>query len=314
MYHPYFRGKQYELITIREQAPLLKVAGFRPIIEPVKETLGGLEKALNAIVEQQGQAIVVVNPHHGDLSASGETLTELLREKFLDMPGIAAGILLKQNMTANEAAMCYEAHAGHKPVPIHAGFSEAKALLDRLGPLTKDDSHIFFERYCGKLYQKHFKDAHRVLLRDGFERKKNREYEPVEPFSDLHATFVDEGMEGFGDFLTVGDDYSETGGPAYAIAIHLTFVDHDQDDSMHIYHFVSDRQDTPKDPAGKFAEALAKMMDTLNAPGSKILETSAVKEFRMLHAQGHFPGLGYVKKLSMTHHIETLADYFRSLV
>jgi hypothetical protein len=30
----------------------------------------------------------------------------------------------------------------------------------------------------------------------------------------------------------------------------------------------------------------------------------------MLHADGHFPGLGYVKKLSMSHHIETLAHYF----
>jgi hypothetical protein len=39
------------------------------------------------------------------------------------------------------------------------------------------------------------------------------------------------------------------------------------------------------------------------------METSAVKEFRDLHAKGHFPGLGYVKKLSMNHHIETLADF-----
>jgi len=35
----------------------------------------------------------------------------------------------------------------------------------------------------------------------------------------------------------------------------------------------------------------------------------AVNEFRQLHANGHFPGLGYVKKLSMKHHIETLADF-----
>jgi hypothetical protein len=215
-------------------------------------------------------------------------------------------------MTPDEAMARYEEHAGHAPVPIHAGFSEAKALTEKLGIVGKDQCHIFFEQYCGKLYQKHFKDARRVLLRDGFKRRKNREYESVEPFSDLHATFVDEGMDGFGDFLIVGDEYSETGGPAYAIAIHLTFIDPDQDDSMQIYHFVSERQDTPKDPAGKFAEALAEMMERLNAPGSKILETSAVKEFRSLHDQGHFPGLGYVKKLSMNHHIETLADYFKT--
>ena len=120
-------------------------------------------------------------------------------------------------------------------------------------------------------------------------------------------------MDGFGDFLIVGDEYSETGGPAYAVAIHLTFIDPDQDDSMQIYHFKSERQDTPQDPAGKFGEALAEMMKTLDAPESKILETNAVKEFRALHKQRHFPGLGYVKKLSMGHHIETLADYFNNI-
>jgi hypothetical protein len=312
VYHPYFRGKQYELITIRELAPLFKTAGFRPIIEPVKEALSGLRKALDAIVEVDGRAIVIVNPHHGDLSGQAKPLTELLKNEFLDLPGIAAGILLKPKMTPDQVMACYKEHSAHTPVLIHAGFSEAKALAEKLGTLTKSQSHIFFAQYCGKLYQKHFKEAHRVLLKDGFQRKRNKDYVLVEPFSDLHATFKDEGMDGFGDFLIVGDEYSETGGPAYAIAIHLTFIDPDQDDSMQIYHFKSERQDTPKDPAGKFAEALAEMIEVLNAPGSKVLETNAVKEFRMLHKRGHFPGLGYVKKLSMNHHIETLADYFKT--
>ena len=128
-------------------------------------------------------------------------------------------------------------------------------------------------------------------------------------FMNLHATFPEEGMDGFGDFLIVGDDYIESGGPAYAIAIHLTFIDPAQDDVMKIYHFISDRQDTPLDPAGKFAEALAKMIETLDSHESNLLETDAVEEFRSLHNKGHFPGLGYVKKLSMSHHIETLADF-----
>jgi hypothetical protein len=311
MYHPYFRGKQYELITVREMARVLKKAGFRPIIEPVRNTLGGLQKALDAVIEVGGRAIVIVNPHHGDLSGAGETLTELLKGKFLELPGISAGILLKQNMTADAALECYQTHSAHSPVFIHTDFPEAKALVDKLGAPTKNQCHIFFDRYCGKLYQKHFKGAERVLLKDGFQRKRNRDYALVEPFSDLHATFEDEGMDGFGDFLIVGDDFSESGGPAYAVAIHLTFIDPDQDNSMLIYHFKSERQDTPQDPAGKFAEALAEMMQTLNSPHSKVLETQAVQEFRALHKQGHFPGLGYVKKLSMNHHIETLADFFK---
>src|SRR5271165_3309012 len=96
MYHPYFRGKQYELITVRETARMLKTAGFRPIIEPVRETLRGLQKALDAVVDVNGRAIVIVNPHHGELLDAGESLTKLLKDKFLGLPGISAGILLKQ--------------------------------------------------------------------------------------------------------------------------------------------------------------------------------------------------------------------------
>jgi hypothetical protein len=159
MYHPYFRGKQYELITIRELAPLLKTAGFRPIIEPVKESLGGLEKALKAVVDAGGRAIVIVNPHHGDLSGAGEPLTKLLKGSFLDLPGISAGILLKQDMTTDEALRCYKAHSAHTPVMIHAGFSEARALSEEFVKPRQDQCHIFFDRFCGKLYQKHFKGA-----------------------------------------------------------------------------------------------------------------------------------------------------------
>jgi len=138
---------------------------------------------------------------------------------------------------------------------------------------------------------------------------KNAEYPPVETFSDLHVTYPEQGMDGYGDFLTVGDNYSEGGGPAYAVAIHLTFIDSDQDAAMFIYHFKSDTNDTPTDPAGKFAQALSKLIAKLDSGDSNLLETSAVLEFRDLHERGHFPGLGYVKKLSIKHHLETLASY-----
>src|SRR3981081_3429496 len=85
-------------------------------------------------------------------------------------------------------------------------------------------------------------------------RRRNRDHPSVELFSDLHVTFEEEGMNGFGDFLIVGDDYSESGGPAYAVAIHLTFIDPSKDNAMFIYHFVSKSKDTPTDPAGKFGE------------------------------------------------------------
>lgn len=310
MYHPYFRGKQYELITIRETATLLAASNFVPIIEPVKEALSGLERTLKMVCDANGHAVVVVNPYHGDHASSGLNISSLLRE-FIDNPAINAGVLLTQGTTLEDAVACCEAHRDHNVTLIHAGFADAKALSERLGENLEKTRNVFFEAHCGKLYRKHFKGTSRILLRDGFQRRRrNRDHPPIEPFSDLHVTFEEEGMNGFGDFLIVGDDFLETGGPAYAVAIHLTFIDREKDDEMFIYHFVSERQDTPTDPAGKFAEALDKMIRKLNKPNSKVLETDAVREFRDLHARQHFPGLGYIKKLSMKHHIETLADYF----
>lgn len=116
-------------------------------------------------------------------------------------------------------------------------------------------------------------------------------------------------MDGFGDFLIVGDEYSEGGGPAYAVAIHLTYINTSDDEMMYIYHFRSTTNDTPTDPAGKFSQALAKLIDKLDSGDSMLDETEAIQEFRDLHARQHFPGLGYVKKLSMKHHIETLAKF-----
>ncbi|MDF3862700.1 sce7725 family protein [Achromobacter denitrificans] len=310
MYYPYFRGKQFELITIREMSQLLAEKEFIPVIEPVRESLGGLKRTLSAVCDAGGRAIVIVNPYHGDHQEDGTDITDLLQEDFKGLDNISAGILLRTEMTVDEVLACYGRHVDHHPVLIHAGFTAHKVLAMELGKVMAELTNIFIEDHANTLYRKHFEGSTRILIRDGFKRRKNSEFAkvPVEPFSELHLTFrSDLGMNGFGDFLTVGDAYSDGGGPAYAVAIHLTFIDPDADGVMNIYHFVSTTNDTPTDPAGKFAQALAKLIEKLDGGASNILETSAIQEFRSLHAKGHFPGLGYVKKLSMKHHIETLA-------
>lgn len=309
MYYPYFRGKQFELLTIRETAGLLAQSGFVPIIEPVKEALGGLERTLKAICDAAGRAIVIVNPNFGEHASDGANITELLKEGFAEEDGICAGILLTDDMSIDDARAFHEEHRGHRPVFVHAGFGEPKSLADMLGDDLASSQHVFIEEHCGKLYWRHFRHSMRILLRDGFKRRKNADYPPVEQFSDLHVTFEEEGMNGFGDFLTVGDDYSEGGGPAYAVAIHLTYINPGKDDVMDVYHFLSTTNNTPTDPAGKFGQALDKLIARLNSGHSHLFESSAIGEFRDLHAKKHFPGLGSVKKLSMKHHIETLAHY-----
>lgn len=310
-YYPYFRGKQFELIAIRENADLLAAAEFVPIIEPVKENLKGLQRALEAIAENQGQAVVIVNPQYGQISNDETSIAQLLDKNFIDNSKISAGILLKNEMSSEQINDLLKRFEEHTPTLIHAGFSDAQQLIQTVGERVFDLVHCFIDGKSGKLYQQHFTNSHTVLVRDGFQKRSNKDHPKVEQFSDLHITYPMEGVKAFGDYLIVGDDYSESGGPVYTTAIHLTFIDTDKQNVMYIYHFLSTRTETPKDPAGKFLESLEKLLHDLDSGQSKILETRAIGEFRELYKRGHFPGLGYVKKLSMQHHLETLADFLK---
>lgn len=263
MYYPVFRGKQFELLAIRETSELMAKSGIVPIIEPVKKSLAGLERALKSICDAGGEAIVVVNPHHGDYSADGSEIFSLLESKFLEDDDVKVGILLNQSVSVAQAAALYDEYEDYDPVLIHAGFAYPQELAAEIGEDVIKVQNVFFERHCGATYRKHFTGDKNVLIRDGFEVQNNADYPAVEIFSDLHLTYEDDGFSGFGDFLTVGDVFKEGGGPAYAVAIHVTFLDDDEEDVMYIYHFVSDTNGTPVDTAGKFGEALKKLVNRI---------------------------------------------------
>ena len=132
MYHPYFRGKQYELIAIRETAALMAGLNFVPIIEPVKESLGGLERTLKTVCDAHGKAVVIVNPYHGDHREDGVGISALLQKGYLGDQSIRAGILLKDDMSLGETMAYRERHQGHELTLIHAGFTQPKALVETL--------------------------------------------------------------------------------------------------------------------------------------------------------------------------------------
>jgi hypothetical protein len=191
---------------------------------------------------------------------------------------------------------------------IHDGFSDAEFLTKKLD--IHRSRNVFLAQSTGYLYRDKFKDFdNKVLIQDGFEKRRNKDHPVEELFSDLHLTYRKrEQMTAFGDYLIVGDDYSESGGPAYAVAVHLTYVDPERDGQMFVRHFVSKRTDTPVDPGGKFFEALTDLVNWVQGAGSqKVARTQAIYEFLALHQASHYPGLGSVKKLSMQHHLETIA-------
>lgn len=309
-YYPYFRGKQFELIALREKAGLIAEAGFIPIIEPVRESLAGLVRTLDALKDSGAGTIVVVNPDCGDHKGDYDAIVELLRGRQLE-GNILPGILLSTNLKPSDLSTLLDEFGHGKIALIHAGFDGGDELVTEIGKRQLDTANIFLDQSTGMLYRRRFRQTPRVLVADGLIQTKNSLYPDVERFSDLHVTYKDRGFDGFGDFSIVGDNYSESGGPAWAVAIHITFIDQAREGEMWVYHFKSDTNNTPVDPAGKFLEAVAKLVAEADSPTTKIYQTSAINEFRELYRREHFPGLGYVKKLSIIHHLETMANYQR---
>ena len=125
-----------------------------------------------------------------------------------------------------------------------------------------------------------------------------------EHFSEDHLYYQEDGYVGFADYSVVGEEYNETGFAPYAVAIHIVYFD--KDDSLRVKHFVSDSNDDISDPAGKFQEALSKLVAWNE---TKQLDTVAMKEFEDLYHREAYPGLGTVKKLSIMHHLEFIGRY-----
>lgn len=304
-YYPYLRGKQYELICLRENSALIAQQGFTPIIEPVKEAAIGLLRAIDSLKKEGANFLIVANPavgHHAPALSS-----EFLEEVRGSITGYVQGRWIYQVQEAEDLAVLPDwLETEPNLAVLHQGSVPVRDVAE---VVRNDDvpnrTHVFSDK-CSPRYRGAFTSTEKVLLIDGFKKTKNADYPDVEMFSELPVTYRDQGANGFGDYLIVGSDYSEGGGAAYAVAIHITYADAEDDGVIYVRHFKSDTNDTPTDPAGKFREALAKLVDHCAMPGSKIPLTAAIREFQKLHQQGHFPGLGYVKKLSMQHHLEIM--------
>ena len=308
MYYPFIRGKQFELVMLREMASKIAEWGFVPIIEPVKGNFPALKRALDKLIESECRFILIANPSVGELKENSSSLRdEILDGHLVEYEHFAVGLHLTAEDSLKVAKDFFNAN-GNPIAIIHNGFSDGKGLVALMNENQPNiTEHVFVIPHSKSLYRNHFKGVERVLIDDGFVSRSNKDYPPAEPFSELYLTFLDMGCDAFGDFLVVGSDYKEGGGPAYAIAIHLTYADPNADDAVAIKHYKSDQVDTPKDPAGKFFEALTKLVHDVKKVGSPIFQSKAVKEYLQLYKDQHFPGLGYIKKLSMQHHIELMA-------
>lgn len=306
MYYPILRAKQFELIALREivsHDPQL-FQKFTPIIEPVNDTYKPFLRAIEALNSIDITPLVLINPTVGKLKNDWLNLDELVDLNYLPT--------IEFNSDTEELALQRATSIGIENVAafvIEGCSVQTLKALDGVDTLIVDTDIVQAGRYQKSLNTKV------VLLQDGFRRQdKNAEYSGRTAFGSAIADYRNSRLHGFSDYTITGRFFSEGGGPAYVVAIHLSELL--KDDSgfgpevqILINHYVSEDNGSAVDPAGKFMEALAKLIQDVSGRTECFFDSTGLIDFKSLYSQRHFSGLGSAKKNSIKHHIETIAQY-----
>lgn len=300
MYFPYLRGRQFELIALRELVENQLIGKhIYPVIEPVKLS-STLTKTLEIYKKNDRNLTIIMNPCVGNLDHTKLTdeedkicksMNEIINSSEIKKAFHLSKFIL--NYTDNIQNLILIAKNRDTVTSYNDIYSRE---VEPLYTLMLDESD----------FRRTIRNKHRVLLSDNFRKQeKNANYENTDEFYTRdHLYYKDDGYVGFSDFSIVGDEYTESGFAPYAVAIHIVYFDDNKE--MRVRHFVSDTNDDYSDTTGKFNEALEKLIKWNK---EMKLDTHAMKIFQKLYDEESYPGLGTVKKLSIMHHIELVSKF-----
>ena len=306
MYFPYLRGKQFELIALREMISIMSENKDKisPVIEPVRNS-STFNITIKELANNNINFNIIVNPKVGDLVNNTGTILDIIKREIPDFNNYQIAIIIDEKTDAEEIISTIK-----KNDLSFTGLTLMhNSIISNIEDIIEHNDVVYnliSLQKTNKRYYRKFEDYTRVELDDNFiSQQKNSDYLLNEDtfFSEEHLYYKEEGFIGFADYLTIGEPYSESGFLPYAVAIHISYAD--KKNKIRIKHFVSDSNEDTSDIAGKFAEALDKLIDWANSNG---INSEAMNIFRDLYKNKHFPGLGSIKKLSIMHHIELVLN------
>jgi hypothetical protein len=306
MYFPIIRGRQYDLLALRElQSKGLLSKKITPIIEPIKLN-STLISTIKAFEEDNRELILISNPRVG--SFTGELKLPTVFNQFkelLQSNSIIVGHHLNKN-SVNEIHKLqqeYDAnlenlviiHSERSLVPLYKEiFAVEKPWLNVIPSDNSFRRQLSDQRLAG------LDDKFNKLPRNADYLEQEREF-----FSEEHLFFSSEGYFGFSDYSVVGKEYNDGGFAPYAVAIHIVYPN--AESALEIMHFVSDSNNDISDPAGKFSESLDKLVRWYQEYISDDrMKTYAMECILRHYEEGTYPGLATLKKLSIMHHLELM--------
>lgn len=302
MYFPYLRGRQYELLALKEmiQKNILD-QNVVPVIEPVK--ISSTFQTTMALFQKEGHRIgLVINPEVGEMSQEWrvEELLPYLQEEVIP------AFLMNESIESLRDSSILKSE--REKISIIRNRDESLIHREVIG--EDFDGYSFFpdDRRIERMVS-----GKKVLLNDKFHKKpRNADYEQDndEFFSDDHLFFKEEGLSGFGDYSIIGEAYDEGGFTPRAVAIHIVYFD--RDNGLRIHHFVSNSKYGTEDVAGKFYEAVKKLENwyKMLPEEERMKQTTDALDTLLQYAKtGYYPGLPTLKKLSIMHHLQLIGNY-----
>jgi len=310
MYFPYLRGKQFEFLALREFAESNPGnTNIIPIIEPVKRQYSSINTAITTMINNSMRFAIILNPTDGEFkhSSNNEILPELSGLETHNTNWIPA--FLYKNNPEKLLGYANNNHLSQLMIILPNGADvdderlitflaneKIEYIVNGAASNSSRRSRVKLLRLGKKL----------IVLEDKFRsRPKNSDYaDPSDEFfSDSFAYYEDDNLFGFSDYTTLPKEYNDTGMLPFAVAIHLTYLR--EEEEIHIHHFVSDNTRGRENIQGKFQEAATKIGPFYEEGGYPA--THAVTEFiRRAQSDDGYPGLGYIKKLSIENHLELI--------
>lgn len=317
MYLPIFRGRQYELLGLEEEVQnnlfatsLEREKQIIPIVEPINLTTR-LSRTINTFIERHSYIGIIFNPKRELTDITAEEITAFLSSIEGNNDYVLPVIYIDDNCNDTFSTI------------VNAGYQVERCISICLEPSRISQALEFHNNTEQFLYTLvgESRDFTRmlagtvdslVLCNDRFNKlQRNSDYahNVNEFFSSDHLYFSQDHFTGYSDYSIVGNDFMVGGFAPRAVAIHIIYMN-SQSQELYIRHFVSDSNSDITNPAGKFSEALYKLIDWAN---SEHIDTPALCQFRQLQSEGRYPGLGTIKKLSIQQHLEVVYQYFQSL-
>lgn len=303
MYFPYLRGKQEEQLAVLSSNPnIYSQNKVFPIFEPCALKKNNINRYVQ-MCKKGIPFVIIVNPQVGERPIPTPTqVANMISNELSTYNNFVVGYIVDSNTQQNSIQNFVNGFPNHQKAIIHEGqFPQANFFQTINNSIAY---HVFHDERVNQQYVNTAgANTDMVLLRDSFNKKaRNSDYHGTEHFSDLYYTFRNSGYYGFGDYQSIGFQFTLGGGPAYAVAIHLTYQN---GNSIYTEHFVSTNR---ADTAAMFLEALNSLIASVNRVPARFINSTGIVDFIDYHARQHFPNLGPVKRSSIKHHLELVAS------